>query len=302
MITRCVEIDHREMAQKIIDDMHPHEKFAIQQFEENLTRRGTKKPFFHFTTVSIVGTDKAGKVDAVSLSGICALNVIADKEEMKESSTEIEDLFEVLWKNEVFVRPKENTDTFVKSVKVLQAIYTSLVSKFPGKTLRCITTKDVSKPLRKSLNECTQLLRARGDFNSIEYKKWAEIYYQVSVLIFGEQGLTPFKLKLLLMPQLVVSNFKRSPKEHLCEALEKFNHHANKDFQSRTMRGGGRLHNQDPLFLEMFFSFCEFIKSGKCTCSFLNNAGDVLGGTNPIPSYLQICQTNLEFRKVAVGE
>ena len=82
MITRCVETDLRKMVQKIIDDKHPHEKFAIQRFEENLTRRWAKKPIFLFTTVSIGGTDKAGKVGAVSLSGICALTVIADKEEM----------------------------------------------------------------------------------------------------------------------------------------------------------------------------------------------------------------------------
>ena len=168
MITRCMETDHRKMARKIIDDIHPHEKFAIQRFEENLTRRGAKKPFFRFTAVSIGGTDKAG---AVSLSGICALTVIADKEEMKEASTEIEDLFEGVWNNEVVVRPKEKTDTYIKFVKVLQAIYQSLVSKFPGETLGCITSKDASELLRKSLNECTQLLRAREDFNAIEYKK-----------------------------------------------------------------------------------------------------------------------------------
>ena len=147
--------------------MHPHEIFAIQRFEENLTRRGAEKQFFHFTTLSIGGTDKAGKVGAVSLSRNCALTVIAYKEEMKEASTEIEDLFERVRKNEVVVRPKENTDTYVKSVKVLQAIYPSLVSKAPGKTLVCITTIDVSELLRKSMNECTQLLRARGDFNAI---------------------------------------------------------------------------------------------------------------------------------------
>ena len=108
---------------------------------------------------------------------------------------------------------------------------------------------------------------------------------------------------MLQISQLVVNNFIRSPWEHLRQALEKSNHHANKDFQSRTIRGRGRLHNQDLLFLEMFFfSFCKIIKSGKCTCSFLSNAGDVLGGTNPILSFLQICQKNLEFPKVAVGE
>ena len=135
MITRCVKTDLRKMAQKITDDMHPHEKFGIQRFEEILTRRGAKKPFFRFTTVSIGGTDKAGKVGAVSLSGICAMTFIAGKEEMKEASTEIEDLFGGVWKNELVVRPKENTDTYVKSVKVLPAIYPSLVSKVPGKDL-----------------------------------------------------------------------------------------------------------------------------------------------------------------------
>ena len=98
------------MAQKITDDMHPHEKFAIQRFEENLTRQGVKKPFFHSTTVSTGKTSKAGKEGAVSLSGICALTVIADKDEIKEGSTETADLFEVVWKKEV-VGPKENTHT-----------------------------------------------------------------------------------------------------------------------------------------------------------------------------------------------
>ena len=51
-----------------------------------------------------------------------------------------------------------------------------------------------------------------------------------------------------------------------------------------------------------FFLFCKFIKSGKCTRTFLSNAGDVLGGTNHIPSFLQLCQKSLEFPKNAVGE
>ena len=45
MITRCVETDLRKMAQKLIDDMHPHEMFALQRFEENLTKRWAKEPF-----------------------------------------------------------------------------------------------------------------------------------------------------------------------------------------------------------------------------------------------------------------
>ena len=105
MITWCVETDLRKIAQKTTDDMHPHEKFAFQRFEENLTRRGAKKPFF-FTTFLIGGTDKAGKMGAVSLSGLSALTVIA------EATTKIEDLFEGVWKIEnVFATTKKHVRT-----------------------------------------------------------------------------------------------------------------------------------------------------------------------------------------------
>ena len=94
MITRCVETILGKMARKRTDDMHPHEKLTIQRFEEKLTRRGSKNTFFfHFTTVSIGGTDKAGKEGAFFLSGFCRLTVIADKEVMKEANIEIEDIF-----------------------------------------------------------------------------------------------------------------------------------------------------------------------------------------------------------------
>ena len=95
MITRCVETDLRKMAQKITDDM------------DSKDQTGAKKQFFHFTTVSIGGIDKAGKVGAVSLSGICALTVIADKQRMKEASSKIEDLSEGVWKKEVVVPLKK---------------------------------------------------------------------------------------------------------------------------------------------------------------------------------------------------
>ena len=39
------------------------------------------------------------------------MTLIADKEEMKEASTETEDPFEGVCKNEVVVRPKEKPDT-----------------------------------------------------------------------------------------------------------------------------------------------------------------------------------------------
>ena len=70
------------MAQKITDIVQRHEKFVIQCFQENLTILGSKSHFFHFSTVYTGGINRTGKVGTVCLSGICALTVIADKEEM----------------------------------------------------------------------------------------------------------------------------------------------------------------------------------------------------------------------------
>ena len=41
--------------------------------------------------------------------------------------------------------------------------------------------------------------------------------------------------------------------------MEKSNHHAHKDFQTKTMRGGRKLYNPDPLFYEGFFSHCHYL-------------------------------------------
>ena len=39
----------------------------------------------------------------------------------------------------------------------------------------------------------------------------------------------------------------------MCEAMEKSNHHAHKDFQTKTMRGVRKLYNTDPSIHEGFF-------------------------------------------------
>ena len=80
-----------------------------------------------------------------------------------------------------------------------------------------------------------------------------------------------------------MSNFIQSPWENLYEALEKSNHRANKDFQSKQCEAEEDCQPR-PIVPRIFFSFREFIETGKCTRSFLNNAGDFFGGTNPIPS------------------
>ena len=51
-------------------------------------------PYFHFTSVATEGTEKAGKLGALYIYGICALTVVTDQEEMKSSSSETENFFE----------------------------------------------------------------------------------------------------------------------------------------------------------------------------------------------------------------
>ena len=92
------------------------------------------------------------------------------------------------------------------------------------------------------------------------FKKWAEVYYQINILIFGHASLTPYKLKMLIFPQLVESGYIKRPFDYLCEGLENLNHQANRGFQTKTMRGGGKIYHKDPLFLESSFSFLKFLR------------------------------------------
>ena len=90
MITRCVESDLRKAAHKIVNEK-PLYKVALQQLEDNCTRREMKKPRFQFD-LQVKGTDlKKGVVGPVSLSGTSTLIAIADKDELGQ---DIPNLFE----------------------------------------------------------------------------------------------------------------------------------------------------------------------------------------------------------------
>ena len=118
-----------------------------------------------------------------------------------------------------------------------------------------MSISDAAELLRESLNMCTILLRSsRTGLDITSFTKWSETYYQVSMLLFGkDKGLTPYKLKMLLYPQLIESGHIITPWNHMCEGLEKSNHNANKAFQSKTMRGGGKQSTQDPFFSSFNF-------------------------------------------------
>ena len=296
MIVRCVERDLKRMCQKIVDDKHPHEDEAVRTFETNLTMREAKKPSFQFprTTPAL----KPGKVGKVSLAGSEALTVIADDEELREASNDIKPLYHGVWTTELVLGT--GNSAFGNCVKVLRTMFPALFCHRHPVTLddrRYISVYDASELLRKSLNRCTVLLRdSKHGLNIEEFSRWAEAYYQCSMLLFGQKGLTPYKLKLMLFPSLERSGFAASPWYHMTEAMEKSNHHAHKDFQTRTMRGGGLIHHQDPLFLELCFSFCKFVNMAKPKnmTTLMSQIAEVIHGEPldrlPSPSYLDICR------------
>ena len=304
MIVRCVERDLKRMAQRIVNDKHPYETDFVRTFEHNLTMREVKKPYFLFGRTT--PQNKPGKVSKVSLSGSEALTAIADDEELQEASNEIKPLYEGVWTTGELVSGTGNSQ-FGNCVRVLKEKFPRLFQHNGGR----ISMYDASELLRKSLNRCAILLRESKNGLAIEeYSHWAEVYYQTSMLLFDEKGLTPYKLKLVLIPWLVKSGHVESPWFHMCEGLEKSNHHAHKDFQTRTMRGGGRIHHQDPMFLEVCFSFCKFMALAKpsntdCT-ELMGRLSQAVHGCPienlPAPSYLAICKKPCPDPKIAVGE
>ena len=176
---------------------------------------------------------------------------------------------------------------------MLQANYPSLVSKVHGKTLGRITTENASKLLRKSLDECKQLIGARDDCNAIEYEKWAEIYHQVSVLITGEQRYTPYKLKLLLMPQLV----------KICAKLSK----EPTVMRTRIFKSGQCEAEEDCITKTHYSSNCFFfILQGNQIWQehtyFSKQCGRRLGRNQSYPVVFTNMSKNLEFPKIAVCE
>ena len=210
-----------------------------------------------------------------------------------------------MWCDEIVSGTSDKT--VANSIDVLKVLHPNLFTKEDPKAKGklSITTLDASELLRKSLNRCITILRSsKESFNVIDFNFWAETYYQTSLLLFAEHGLTPYKLKLVTIPQIVEGNFVVSPWNHICEGLEKSNHHASKDFHTRTMRGGGKMCNHDPLFLESFFSFCKLLQRTKAE----KEVPDVLANLTSVfnvslgQTYLEICIDAVPNPRIAVGE
>ena len=301
MITRCVENDLRRVALRVIRIKSPHESGPLRAFEDNLTARDAKSPTFRFLH------SKKNQLKEISLSGTKALAVIADKEELADAyEGTIGNLFDGVWTgDEVLMGSDEGSNE--APAKVLKMFFPDLFNKrHPSGDDGFISIKDACELLRKSLNQCAKLLRSKN-FDLATYKRWSETYYQTNLLIFGASGLTPYKLKLLIVPPLVKSGFVIRPFDHMTEAQEKSNHHANKDFQTKTMRGGGRIWQKDPLYLESSTSFCRFLKMyiestpNVDVATALTELATIMEATVPGPEYLDICGKEIFPPQIPIG-
>ena len=132
---------------------------------------------------------------------------------------------------------------------------------------------------------------------------------------------------MMMFSQLAKSGFIQRPFDHMCEGLEKSIYRANRDFRTKTMRGGGKIYHKDPLFPESLSSFMKFLRlATELSERETNHANITLDKTtltvskiNPIsvmslfqsattamniqvpgPEYLEICCKELTIPKLAI--
>ena len=313
MITRCTENDIRKVAQKVINDKHPWDALSLQRFEENLTSREAKRPSFQFNVIHKNIGKTPGTVGPISLAGSNALTIIAETEELRDAHFgKISNLYEGVWTTELLLGSEDGYN--LGAAKVLKSLHPHLFDKKDHKNPRnqekYMSMHDACELLRHSLNQCAILLRSQGVFDVDTYKRWAETYFQINLLLFGQKGLSPYKLKIPLIAQLVESGYIEKPWNHLCEGMEKSNHNAHRNFQSRTMRGGGSVNNQDPLYLDTAFSFFRFLDissniSGKKISNVIEHVRKTIATEEALAgakTYLDICRVPLTLPRLAVGE
>lgn len=241
---RIVECDLAKWVNKIIKEKSDECKraVAIQRLESALSEREVKRPFFKFSI-------KNNKCEPISLSGTESDLVIAEREELGDSVTS--NLFQGVWLKSERIKFVEQSDCHM----VLKKLQPDLIG-MDG----YIAISDAAELWRKSLNAIFQLLRNKRTFNSSDFKLWTEIYYQICLTVFDtDVALTPYKLKIILLRNIFEAGYINLPWNHLTEALEKSNHHSQKDFYTKTMMNGGKLHHHDPKFMELYFAFSRIL-------------------------------------------
>ena len=148
---------------------------------------------------------KKPTVGPVSLSGTSAIVAFAEKDEF-EGAEGLPNFFDNLWNNEIIFDPKNDNMEKHDARAARNAFYAL-------KKLHCdkspnsdsYKTKDCAQLLQTSLNKCAILLRGSKNGLDIEqFEIWSETHYQCSIFFFsGNDGLTPYKLKMIMIPQIL---------------------------------------------------------------------------------------------------
>ena len=275
LIIRCVEFDLRHMAQLLCREKHPFEEPAIRELEKRLSAREVHRPAFKFTIEKRTSTEP-GTVASVSLTGTETKAVLADATDFQipgsDDTQTICDLYSTgVWMDEKFGRQDATAIDVLKS----------LGYEFED----AIFYRDLAEILRSSLNQCLHLLRNAYEFDIEQFKIHAEAYFQCSIALFGADGITGYKAKLMLFPQLIKAGYMKLPFSHLTEATEKSNHHAHRDYNLHTTRGGGKLINEDPTYQDLYFSYMSLVSDTitENTMSRLEEAYYDIHGHGPLP-------------------
>lgn len=120
--------------------------------------------------------------------------------------------------------------------------------------------KDAAEIQFKALNKCYEIARNKTRFDVDLYKFWVETYYQSTLVIFGSEAFTAYKLKLDIVWRLVESGNISLPWNHMTEGSENSHHTANKDYHSKTMRDGGiSTRHLNSSYLDLYFSYMRAV-------------------------------------------
>lgn len=94
-----------------------------------------------------------------------------------------------------------------------------------------------------------------------ELETWIETYFQCNLILFGDlKWTTPYKSKMIVLPELLRRRGISSIFNHMAEGMENSNHGANRWFHRHSMRDGGTFNRSTSSeFDDLFFSYVQIL-------------------------------------------
>jgi hypothetical protein len=293
----------------------------FKEFERNLNNRAVNSQQFAFTFAGTLAN--ATTVDDIKLCGEDSRVIIATLKDLKGSDVTC-DLLEG-----VFCRKKICLNNNAVSTDIIMMLHagTDIIQELgmtpvfsqgevgpegppeggvpPG--VWGLSERTVGDLLFYAHNEiskfCRDPTKTVKDVKILE--KWIDTYYHCNMLLFPiQRAFTPYKAKLLILPQLLRTGKIICLFDHLTEGLENSNHGVNGLFHNHSLRNGGHYEwHTTAEFDDIFFGFINCIKAGfqrvgsaqlEVGFSFLSKKAidDVVTG-NSRKTYLTICRNPL---------